>query len=165
MSPRPEPLKRLTIRELLKPHRRSLALGLIAVIGEGITGLLEPWPLKVVLDNVVKGKQLTSGWLNHFIYTHFGDDRLTVLKFAAVAALVIAILGALCAYTEKVLTTSIGQWVMHDLRRSVYFHIQRLSLSFHDHRQSGDLISRVTSDIDAIQSFIASGLLSSLVNT
>ncbi len=163
MPRRRAPLKRLSIRELLRPHRRALAVGLIAVIGEGIAGLLEPWPLKIVLDNVVKQKQL-SGWLNHLVLSVAGDDRLAVLKFAAVLALGIAVAGSLCAYAEKYLTTSVGQWVMHDLRRSVYFHIQRLSLAFHDRRQTGDLISRVTSDIDAIQSFIASGLLSSLVN-
>ena len=46
---------------------------------------------------------------------------------------------------------------MHDLRRTLYSHIQRLSLAYHDQKQTGDLISRVTSDIDAIQSFITSG--------
>jgi subfamily B ATP-binding cassette protein MsbA len=163
MSPRPAPLKHLSIRELLQPHRRSLAFGLLAVIGEGIAGLLEPWPLKIVLDNVVQQKHLT-GWLNHIVLNAAGGDRLAILKSAAVLALGIAVLGSLCSYAEKYLTTSVGQWVMHDLRRSVYFHIQRLSLAFHDRGQTGDLISRVTSDIDAIQSFIASGLLSSVVN-
>src|SRR5262249_11152268 len=62
------------------------------------------------------------------------------------------------------ITMSVGQWVMHDLRRSLYSHIQRLSLAYHDQKRTGDLISRVTSDIDAIQSFIASGLLGSLIN-
>ncbi len=163
MSPRPAPLKHLSIRELLRPHRRALGFGLLAVIGEGIAGLLEPWPLKIVLDNVVQQKHLT-GWLNHIVLNAAGGDRLAILKSAAVLALGIAVLGSLCSYAEKYLTTSVGQWVMHDLRRSVYFHIQRLSLAFHDRGQTGDLISRVTSDIDAIQSFIASGLLSSLVN-
>jgi ATP-binding cassette subfamily B protein len=92
-------------------------------------------------------------------------DRLTILKFAALAALVIAVVGALCSYTEKYLTTSVGQWVMHDLRLRLYSHIQRLSLAYHDHKQTGDLVSRVTSDIDAIQSFIASGLLGALINS
>ena len=73
-------------------------------------------------------------------------------------------MGALCSYAEKYLTTSVGQWVMHDLRRTLYSHIQRLSLAYHDHKQTGDLISRVTSDIDAIQSFIASGLLGAVVD-
>ena len=45
---------------------------------------------------------------------------------------------------------------------ALYHHIQRLSLSFHDRSRTGDLISRATSDIDAIQSFITSGLLDTL---
>ena len=53
---------------------------------------------------------------------------------------------------------------MHDLRRTLYSHIQRMSLGFHDRSQTGDLISRVTSDIDAVQSFIASGLLGALID-
>ena len=44
---------------------------------------------------------------------------------------------------------------MHDLRLTLYSHIQRLSLSYHDQKQTGDLIGRVTSDIDAMQSFVA----------
>ncbi len=50
------------------------------------------------------------------------------------------------------------------MRRTLYLHIQRLSLSYHDQKQTGDLISRVTSDIDAIQSFITSSLLDALIN-
>ena len=76
----------------------------------------------------------------------------------------IAVVGAIFSYAEKYLTTSVGQWVMHDLRRTLYSHVQRLSLSYHDHKQTGDLISRVTSDIDAVQSFLASGLLSAMVD-
>jgi subfamily B ATP-binding cassette protein MsbA len=53
---------------------------------------------------------------------------------------------------------------MHDLRRMLYHHIQRLSLSWHDQKRTGDLISRVTSDIDAIQGFITSALLGVVVN-
>jgi subfamily B ATP-binding cassette protein MsbA len=55
--------------------------------------------------------------------------------------------------------------VTHDLRLMLYHRIQRLSLAYHDQTQTGDLLSRVTSDIDAIQSFIASGLLTALVNS
>src|SRR5438552_13590009 len=53
---------------------------------------------------------------------------------------------------------------MHDLRRALYNHIQRLSLSYHDRKRTGDLISRVTSDIDAIQDFISQALLGIVVN-
>ena len=155
--------KRLTIRELLQPHVPALSLGLLAVIGEGAANLLEPWPLKIVLDDVFKTRQV-HGWLNRLIYSTVGYDKIAILKFACIAVLAIAVLDAICSYAEKYLTTSVGQWVTHDLRRVLYSHIQRLSLAYHDHKQTGDLISRVTSDIDAIQSFITTGLLSTLIN-
>ena len=132
-------------------------------MGEGAANLLEPWPLKVVLDDVFKTRQV-HGWLNRIIYSTIGYDKIAILKFACIAVLAIAVLDAICSYAEKYLTTSVGQWVTHDLRRVLYSHIQRLSLAYHDHKQTGDLISRVTSDIDAIQSFITSGLLSTLIN-
>ncbi len=163
MNSQPKGRDALNIKVLLKPHSKALALGILAVIGEGIANLLEPWPLKVVLDLVVRSRQ-TGGWLNHLILSAIGQDKLSILKYAAAAALIIAAFGALCSYAEKYLTTSVGQWVMHDLRRTLYSHIQRLSLAYHDQKRTGDLISRVTSDIDAIQSFIVSGLLGALIN-
>lgn len=158
-----EAIGRLKIGDLLRPHWRSLTVGIIAITGEGLADLLEPWPLKIVIDNVLKSKT-GNGWLNHYLLRTFGGDKLAVLRFAAIAVLAIAILNAICSFTDKYITTSVGQWVTHDLRRVLYSHIQRLSLSYHDQKKSGDLLSRVTSDIDAIQSFIVSGLLSSLVD-
>jgi ATP-binding cassette subfamily B protein len=152
-----------TIVELLRPHSRALGLGLLAVIGESVANLLEPWPLKMVLDNVLKSRPIQS-WPSSLIAVVTGTDSLAVLRFAAIAVLAIAALNALCSYAEKYLTTSVAQWVMHDLRRTLYSHIQRMSLSFHDRSQAGDLISRVTSDIDAVQSFIASSLLGALID-
>src|SRR5947209_17065787 len=167
-EPKPSPAgsprrRRLTIRSLLRPHLGALIFGLLAVVGESAADLLEPWPLKIVLDNVLHTKT-SSGWLNQWIHRFAGTDALGILKFACVAVLAIAVLDAVCTYAEKYLTTSVGQWVTHDLRRVLYSHIQRLSLAYHDHKQTGDLISRVTSDIDAIQSFITTGLLSTLIN-
>ena len=155
--------KRLTIRELLKPHSASLLLGLLAVAGEGAANLLEPWPLKIVLDDVLRSRE-SHAWIMQRVHAFIGADKLAVLKFACVAVLAIAVLDAICTYAEKYLTTSVGQWVTFDLRRTIYSHIQRLSLAFHDQKRTGDLISRVTSDIDAIQSFITSGLLGALIN-
>ncbi|HKT24881.1 MAG TPA: ABC transporter ATP-binding protein [Terriglobales bacterium] len=160
---RPISPRRLTIRTLLRPHLGALAFGLLAVIGESAANLLEPWPLKIVLDNVFHSKK-ASGWLEHFVHSVAGDDKLVILKFACLAVLGIAALDAVCSYAEKYITTSVGQWVTHDLRRALYSHLQRLSLAYHDQKRTGDLISTVTSDIDSIQSFITSGLLGVLIN-
>jgi ATP-binding cassette, subfamily B, bacterial len=154
---------KLSIRQLLQPHWGALALGFLAVIGEGAANLLEPWPLKIVLDGVIRNRE-THGWLSRLVSWSVGSDQVAVLKFACVAVLIIAALDAVSTYFEKYLTTSVGQWVTHDLRRTLYSHIQKLSLAYHDQKRSGDLISRVTSDIDAIQSFINTALLGALIN-
>jgi ATP-binding cassette, subfamily B, bacterial len=152
------------LRELLEPHSKALAAGLLAAIGEGIANLLEPWPLKLVLDNVLRSRP-AHDWLDRWILASIGPDRHAILLFAALAALAIASAGAMCSYIQKYFTTSTGQWVMHDLRSRLYSRMQRLSLSYHDQAQTGDLIGRVTSDIDSIQSFISSGLLNALTSS
>lgn len=138
-------------------------LGLFAVVGEGAANLLEPWPLKFVFDSFSHGASKHAG-LNLWIQSSIGPSKLAALKFAAIAVLAIALLDAICFYAEKYLTTSIGQWVMHDLRLLLYAHIQHLSLDYHNQKQTGELISRLTSDIDAIQSFIVSNLLEFFVD-
>src|SRR5213076_95645 len=95
---------------------------------------------------------------------YFGQDKLTILNLVLATVLLIALVGALSSYFEKYLTTSVAQWVSHDLRRTLYHHIQRLSLSYHDNKRTGDLISRITSDIDTVQDFISQVLLGLVVN-
>ncbi len=155
--------KRIQISYLLRPHWKSLAIAFIAVIGESAADLLEPWPLKVVFDYVLGSKKM-PGWLAGIVNTVAGRDKVSILYFAAFSVIAIAAVGAISSYGEKYLTTSVGQWVMHDLRRTLYHHIQRLSLSYHDHKKTGDVISRVTSDIDAIQDFVSQALLGIVVN-
>ncbi|MFN7948977.1 MAG: ABC transporter ATP-binding protein [Blastocatellia bacterium] len=155
--------RRLTLAYLLRPHWKSLSVALLAVAAQGVTDVMEPWPLKILLDHVIGNKHL-PGWLAEIIHATVGTDKSAILNFTALAVIVIAVVGAIGSYTEKYFTTSVGQWVMHDLRRTLYHHIQRLSLSWHDQKRTGDLISRVTSDIDAIQSFITSALLGVVVN-
>ncbi len=149
--------------ELLRPHWKVLSLALVAVIGETLTDLLEPWPLKIIIDNLLQSKPLPA-WLAGFVDSIAGQNDLAILNFAVLAVAVIAIVGAISSYTEKYLTTSVGQWVMHDLRRTLYQHIHHLSLAEHDEKRTGDLIGRVTSDIEAVQDFITTTLLGMLVN-
>ena len=155
---------KLSMSCLLRPHWKALTLALVAVLGETLSDVLEPWPIKIVIDNILQAKKLPD-WLGGFVSHTFGHEKLPILNFAVVAVVAIAVVGATSSYVEKYLTTSVSQWVTHDLRRTLYNHIQRLSLSEHDKAQTGDLITRVTSDISAIQDFINSALLGMLVNS
>jgi len=133
------------------------------VLSESLTDVLEPWPIKIVVDYLLQSKKL-PGWLGGIVLGLFGQDKLAILNFAVAAVAAIAVVGAASSYVEKYMTTSVGQWVTHDLRRTLYNHIQWLSLAEHDEARTGDLITRVTSDIEAIQDFISSALLGMLVN-
>ena len=155
--------RRINVTQLLRPYRLQLSLGLVAMVGEAVADVLQPWPLKIVLDNVLHSKS-SHGWLNLLIAKHYGASSQGILTFAVLAVLAIAIFDAACGYADKYLSTSVGQWVTHDLRRAIYHQVQRLSLAYHDTSQTGDLISRVTTDIDSIQTFIVSGLLTIVVN-
>ena len=60
-----------------------------------------------------------------------------MLNFAIVSVIGIAFLDSASSYVQNVSMTTAGQWVMHDLRSTLYHHIQRLSLSYHDQSQTG----------------------------
>jgi subfamily B ATP-binding cassette protein MsbA len=154
--------KKIRVTDLLAPHWLTLTVAFIAVIGESGTDLLEPWPLKIVFDYVFASKRMPD-WLQT-IGSFTGNSKFAILNFAVMAVLIIAVFGAISSYFEKYLTVSVGQWVMHDLRRVFHSHVQKLSLSYHEQKRTGDLISRVTSDIDAVQSLISNVLMGMLVN-
>jgi subfamily B ATP-binding cassette protein MsbA len=153
----------LKIIDLLRPYWKALTVALVAVLGEALADILEPWPIKIVVDNIHSSNKLPE-WLGKVISGLFGNNHYAVLNFAVVAVAFIAVVGATSSYFEKYLTTSVSQWVGHDLRRILYHHIQRLSLAEHDESRTGDLITRVTSDIGNVQDFITSALLGILVS-
>jgi subfamily B ATP-binding cassette protein MsbA len=147
----------------MRPYWKALSIAGIAVIGETLTDVLEPWPVKVVVDSVLQSKPL-KGWVGDAVFKVFGQNAFAVLNFAVAAVVLIAVLGAISSYVESYFTNSVGQWVAHDLRRMIYHHIQRLSLTEHHESRTGDLISRVTKDTDAVQEFINSALLGIFVD-
>ena len=150
------------IARLLRPHWKTLALALTAVVGETLADVLQPWPIKIVVDNVVQSKPL-GGWLGS-IAAMLPRNHYTTLNIAVAAVAAIAVMDAISSFTEKYLTTRVAQWVAHDLRRSVYQHLQRLSLADHRESKSGDLMMRMTSDISAIQDFISNAIIGILVD-
>ena len=157
------PSHKLRIVALIRPHWKALTIALLAVVGVTLTDIIEPWPLKIIVDNLLQSKKL-EGWLGQFVSGTFGQNKLAILNFAVAAVAFIAVVGAVSDYVETYMTNSVSQWVAHDLRRTLYNHIQRLSLTEYDETRTGDLISRVTSDIEAIQDFINSALLGMLIS-
>jgi ABC-type multidrug transport system fused ATPase/permease subunit len=147
------------LRELIRPYRGTLGVILLAMLAQTAMSVAGPWPLKIVLDNVVGSHKLPP-WLDHGLAPIVGSGtKMQIAVAAAMAAVAIAGVGALAAYVANYYTTSVGQWVANDLRMRTYHHLQQLSLSYYDKHQSGALLSTITADVQTIQSFASAATL------
>jgi ATP-binding cassette subfamily B protein len=143
---------------LLRPFRRPLCWAALAMVLDALLTVFRPWPLKVVIDRVLSDKPtrvpLLGAWLDAAPL-----DRMHILYGACATTLLIAVsTGTLTYYYIRTLG-DVGQRFVFALRRNLFAHLQRLSLRFHDRQRTGDLITRLTSDIDGIQDFIANGII------
>ena len=161
-SPRPAGMGRL-IDELLRPYRGWLAIILLATAVETAMGLAAPWPLKIVLDNVIGGDP-PPGWLRQIASWLPGDGVMQTAAFAAISTVIIAAVGAVASYLDNYYTESVGQWVANDLRVRVYDHLEHLPLAYYDTHQTGTLLSTITDDIATIQGFASSATLGIVVD-
>jgi len=128
--------------------------------------LAGPWPLKIILDNVVGAHHLPK-WFDDFLGSAtagLGPGKMKIAAVAALGAVLIAIIGSVASYIDNYYTESVGQWVAHDLRMRTYHHLQRLSLAYYDSHQTGQLLSTITDDIQTIQSFASSATLGIFVD-
>ncbi|HVO78604.1 MAG TPA: ABC transporter ATP-binding protein [Candidatus Bathyarchaeia archaeon] len=152
------------IRELIRPYRGSLLAILLAMLVETATSLATPWPLKVIIDNVV-GHHKLSPWLQDVLHPWMdGQHQMHIAALCAAAYVIIAVLGALATYIDNYFTESVGQYVANDLRLRTFHHLQRLSLGYYGTHQTGTLLSTITTDIQTIQGFASSSTLNILVD-
>ena len=152
------------LRSLVRPYRVTLFLVMFAMLVQTLMSLAAPWPLKIVLDNVVGSHKLPS-WLDDVLKPLLaGSSKMQIAVAAAVMGVVIALLGALASYVANYYTESVGQWVANDLRMRTYHHLERLSLGYFDTHQTGALLSTITSDIQTIQNFASSSTLSIVID-
>ena len=152
------------IRSLVRPYRGTLFIILIAMLVQTAMSVAGPWPLKIILDNVV-GSHKLSPWLDNLLRPILsGGSKMQIAAAAAIAAVLIAVLGAVASYVANYYTTSVGQWVANDLRIRTYHHLQQLSLSYYDNHQTGTILSTITSDVQTIQGFASSSTLGIVVD-
>ncbi|MBM4243964.1 MAG: ABC transporter ATP-binding protein [Deltaproteobacteria bacterium] len=140
------------ISPYLRPYRARLAgaVGLVFLIS--LAEVAKPWPLKVVVDNVLGGKPLAlAGYPDDMTAT-------TLLGLAAIGLVILYLLIGLLQVVSNYVTIDIGQRMVDDFRSELYQHLQRLSLRFHHVRSAGDLMYRLAADTFAIQTLTMNGL-------
>lgn len=152
----PTRLRRIVVG-YLREAKGSLLLATLSMLGLTVTELARPWPLKIVIDNVLLGKALPS-YLS-FAEGLFGGGKILPLAVFSLAILLIALLVGLFAYLQVYVTSRIGSELVYTLRRSLFSHMQRLSLSFHTRTRSGELMTKIVSDTNTLKDVFAESAL------
>ncbi len=135
----------LRVLSYLRPVRLMLAAGVATAALQAVMQWLAPWPLKLIFDTVLAHHK-APGWLNGL-----ASGRSGRLDLLAIAMLVIAVLLGLFAYLSNRLVAVAGQRVVYDLRCDLFRHLEAQGLGFHQRRSTGDLMSRLSGDTQAIQ--------------
>jgi ATP-binding cassette, subfamily B, bacterial len=132
---------RRIVSAMMRRHWAALGGAGASTVLMTLADLAQPWPLKFLIDNVIDG---------HAIPFSIGADELRLLALIAGALIGIALLDAIATYTGELWLCRAGERITHDLRLAMYSHLQRLSLAYHDRRQKGDLVTRLTGDANAV---------------
>ena len=149
---------------LLRPYRKWLILIFLALLFETIMSLAAPWPLKIIIDNVIAQDPLPAAlsWLDGTFITH---DYKTMAAAAAFAFLLFAALGSFAGYINSYYTESVAQYVANDLRKRMYHHLQRLSLAYYAQHQIAKILNTITADVSTIQDFASQSIIRMVVDT
>ena len=151
------------VLRLITPYRKWLLIIFIAMLFETVMSLATPWPLKIILDNVIENHKLPS-WFDWIGLSQIGSYKMGLAIVAAITVILIAVIGAVAGYIDTYYTESVAQYVANDLRQKIYNHLQRLSLRYFNTHQTGNMLNTITEDVGTIQDFASSSLLGMLVD-
>jgi ATP-binding cassette, subfamily B, bacterial len=134
----------------LRPHRGLLAGSVLALLGATAMKLLEPWPLKFVLDRVVPGTAAGAAG-GSGIGAVDALDPMTLLMLCALGVVAAYGLRALFLYIATIGFALVGNRVLTEVRNTLFRHLQGLSLGFHARAKTGDLTMRLIGDVGMLK--------------
>ena len=141
------PLARL-VGDELRQSRRALAAAAFSTLAVALTDLARPWPLKLIFDHVLLAKPATGMVAALMALTE--SRTLLVVALAAAIVAISAVTGAF-AYMQVHVTARVGTALVCRLRRELFAHLQRLSLAAHHASRSGEMLTRLSSDTQALK--------------
>src|ERR1051325_3765722 len=141
----------------LKQVKGRLLLAFACTVGIALMDLLKPWPLKLILDHGILDKPLP--YYLAFLDQFSGGDKLTLIVTASCAIVLIVVLRGVLADPQTFITASVGLLMVYALRRELFTHLQRLSLSFHTRARSGDLLTRIAGDTNTLKDIFGDSIL------
>ena len=141
-----KPVDRARLLALFKPYRRRLASVLFLILISAALGMVSPFLLREVLDTAIP------------------QNDTALLAWLVAGMIGIALATGALGVAQTLLSNTVGQQVMHDLRATVYRHLQRLSLAFFTHTRTGEIQSRISNDIGGVQTVVTNTATSIVSN-
>jgi ATP-binding cassette, subfamily B, bacterial len=131
---------------LFKPYRARLAVVGLLVALSSVVSVVSPFLLREMLDVAIP------------------QGRTALLSLLAAGMIAAAVVNSVFNVVQTLISTTVGQRVMHDLRTAVYSHLQRMSLAFFTRTRTGEVQSRIANDIGGMQSTVTSTATSLVSN-
>lgn len=141
----------------LAPHRGRLTASAMLLLAAALVTLAQPWPLKIVFDYALlrpAGASVPSTWA--FLQNL---SPLTLISLAAALVLALASLRGALQYSESILTKTVGHRLVAQIRLQLFSHIQRLPQSYHDYRETGEIMTRLTGDIGLLEELLTTTVI------
>ncbi len=140
----------------LRPYRAAVGVSLIFLVIQSLAQVVGPVLTQLAIDKyLAKPDHPVTSVLNRWL----ASDTWTGLAQISGLYLASVLIAFVCEYTQTYLMQRNGQFAMFDLRRELMAHLQRLDVSYYDHNPVGRLITRVTTDVDALNEMWSSGLV------
>lgn len=140
-----------------RPHRLALAGALGAALGAVAMQLAAPWPIKIIFDYVLTDK-MSGTWLAN-VLARVASGPTSVLAWVCGGILGIAVLDGVFSHLRDVTLAQVGQRVVGNIRRDLFAHLQTLPPSVLERRRTGDLLMRLTGDIQMLRQMLVNAVL------
>src|SRR5947209_7503073 len=128
----------------VRPYAGRLGIASVCLLLVSVAGLVFPWIIRGLIDSV---------------FVHHDERALNLISLGLFSVFV---LQAGFNFTQNYLLSWIGERIVADLRREIYDHLQTLSMDFYGEHRTGELMSRITNDVNAVQNTVSGNLLSLL---
>ena len=125
----------------LRPHWRSVLIGLVVIVATALLQLVQPWLTKTAIDSYIVRGDLA------------GVGRVAALFLAVLAGVFVL------EFAQTWISQTIGQGIMFEMRMAIYRHLQQVDVAFYDRHAVGRLMTRVTSDVDALNDLFSAGVV------
>jgi ATP-binding cassette, subfamily B, multidrug efflux pump len=143
----------------LRPYRWQVAIALVSIFLKSFADVLGPYLTKVAIDRYLAPKEAPTG-ASSGIWSWLSPNAITGIGQIAAIYVGLLVFSFLLEFLQTYYMQWTGQKVMFDLRRQIFRHLQRLHVAFFDKNPVGRLVTRVTTDVDALNEMFTSGVVS-----